>query len=143
MAKIAEKKAHLNYGEKLKIMATFVRREVKMWARFRVSFFMDLVGILAQASIFLFIGTAFMKDSAAMAQYGGDYVTYLILGLAFIKFMDNSLVSPYGSLSESYWMSRLETILLSPSSVSLMIASKTVWGYVKTLLDIVIYFLLG
>lgn len=140
---LVEKKAQLGFGEKLKIMETLIAREAKIWTRFRISFFMDIAAMIAQASIFLFIGMTFIKDSPEMLKYGGDYVTYLILGLIFLRFMDSSLTSPYQALSDSYWWCRLETILLSPCSINLMITSGTIWGYIKTLLDMIIYLLLG
>jgi len=140
---LVEKKAQLSFGEKLKIMETLIAREAKIWTRFRISFFMDIAAMIAQASIFLFIGMTFIKDSPEMLKYGGDYVTYLILGLIFLRFMDSSLTSPYQALSDSYWWCRLETILLSPCSINLMITSGTIWGYIKTLLDMIIYLLLG
>lgn len=140
---LVERKAQLSFREKLRIMGTFIAREAKMWTRFRVSFFMDIAAMIAQASIFLFIGITFIKDSPEMVQYGGDYVTYLILGLIFLRFMDSSLTSPYQALSDSYWWCRLEAILLSPCSINLMITSGIVWGYIKTLLDMMIYLLLG
>ena len=66
----------------------FIKRDVSLALSYRLSFLFQFLGILLTLATFYFlsklIGGA-MADS--LETYGGDYFTFVLLGLAFSTYM--------------------------------------------------------
>ena len=133
---------HLGPSAKLHLIGMYILRNVRMWLRFPLSFFMDIIYNLSGAATFVFIGIALVKSPTAVG-VGNDYTTYVILGLMLTSLTSAGLNGPYQSLSESYWFAQLESILLSPAPVSMRIIGDVIWQILQAIFKSSIYLLLG
>lgn len=132
----------LSLFAQLRVLAIYVRRSARMWLRFPVSVAMDVLNTFAGAAIFVLIGTALIQTPRAVG-VGEDYVSYVVLGLVLTSFTSAGISGPYQSVSEAYWMTQLEAILLSPSSLSLRMLSDLLWSLVQAAYRGACYLLLG
>jgi ABC-2 type transport system permease protein len=118
------------------VLPTLLRRNARIWLSFRVSTAMDILAMVARSSVFFFVGGALGAGSGS--PWGADYAAFLAVGLVFNAMLEGSLSGPYQSLANQYWFSRLEAILLSPCSVSLVVLADVGWAQVRALMNAVI-----
>lgn len=109
-------------------------RNARIWAYFKVNAGLQLVQALAQLAIFLFLGELVAHDRfSAMA--GGSYTSYLVIGMVLLQILDKSLIGPFTSLSGAYWSTRLESLMLSPHPLGLILVTDTFWYYAMTTIN--------
>ena len=126
------------------VARAFFKRDLSMALSYRLNFLMQLVGILFSVSTFYFLSLLFGSALVPqLEQYGGDYFSFVLIGLAFSGFMGLSLSSFATSIRESQVMGTLEIMLLSPTRLSAIVLSSSLWSYVLTTIRVVFYLLLG
>jgi ABC-2 type transport system permease protein len=125
----------------LGVLPSLLRRNARLWLSFRVSTAMDVLAMVARASVFFFVGGAL--GASSRDAWGTNYAAFLTVGLVFSAMLEGSLSGPYQSLANQYWFSRLESILLSPCPVSLVVLADVGWAQVRALLNALILVLVG
>jgi ABC-type polysaccharide/polyol phosphate export permease len=123
-----------------RVFPSLLGRNARVWMSFRISLVMDLLKLVAQASIFFFVGQALGTGGQA---WTGNYAAFLTIGLVFNTLLEASLTGPYSSLSQNYWSARLETVLLSPSPVWSLLVADSIWFYVRAAVNAVILGIVG
>jgi len=126
------------------VATAFLRRDLSQALSYRLSFLLQLVGIFSSMAIFYFV--SLLLGSAAAPQleaYGGDYFSFVLIGLAFTGYMGLSLSSFAQGIREGQVMGTLEIMLLSPTRLSAILLSSSLWSYVLTTLRVVVYLSLG
>lgn len=112
------------------IMPVLLRRQANIWLQFRVSSVMDILTMLAQASIFFFVGRAIGGDHWSAASAG-----FLAVGVIVNTFLQQALSGPYSSVAGAYWSTRLESLLLSPCPLVVVILGDVFWRLVNATLS--------
>ena len=126
------------------VARAFFKRDLSMALSYRLSFIMQMTGIFMSVSTFYFLslllGSALVPD---LDQYGGDYFSFVLIGLAFSGYMGLSLSSFAESIREGQVMGTLEIMLLSPTRLSAILISSSLWSYMLTTIRVVVYFIFG
>lgn len=126
------------------VALAFLKRDFSQALSYRLSFMMQLGGILFNVAIFYFMAELFGSAVAPQLEtYGGDYFSFVLIGLAFTGFLGLSLSGFAQSIREGQMMGTLEIMLLSPTRLSAILLSSSVWGYVMTTFRVVIYLIVG
>jgi ABC-2 type transport system permease protein len=126
------------------VAGAFVKRDLSQALSYRLSFFMQLGGIFFSIAIFYFLSQLFGSAVAPQLEaYGGDYFSFVLIGLAFTGFLGLSLSSFAASIREGQVMGTLEIMLLSPTRLSTILLSSSLWAYLLTTLRVVAYLLVG
>lgn len=122
----------------------FVKRDFSRDVSYRLSFVMQLGGIFFNIAVFYFM-SRLLGDSVAptLEEYGGDYFSFVLIGLAFTGFMGISLSNFAQSIREGQMMGTLEMMLLSPTRLSVILMSSSLWGFVLTIFRVVMYLIIG
>jgi ABC-2 type transport system permease protein len=83
---------------------------------------------LVNTGIWLFIGL-FLQGvaNARVAEYGGSYVSFVVIGVAFFEVAQTALLSPFKSVSEAFWDKRLEAYNLAPYGIWAHILGRLSW----------------
>lgn len=126
----------------LGVIGVLIERNFKLMTRFSVSHFMFYVGVLSDAALSAFLGKALVGGQQS-AQIGGDYISYVIIGLAYSQLMSTSIRAPMQSLSGAYWSARLEPLLRAPVRLEVVILADSLWYYMIDAVTIFIYVLVG
>lgn len=142
MSSTAMPKTRLNLRETLGVMSVLAERNFRLMTRFSASAVMFYIGVFADAAISAFLGTALIGQAQA-AQIGGDYVSYVIVGLAYSQLMYTSISAPHQSLSGAYWSARLEPLLRAPLPLRTIIMGDALFSYFTDFVTIAIYGLVG
>ena len=122
----------------------FIKRDLSRDLSYRLSFVMQLGGIFFNIAIFYFMARLFGSAVAPQLEtYGGDYFSFVLIGLAFTGFMGLSLSNFAESIREGQVMGTLEMMLLSPTHLSSILISSSLWAYIQTFFRVIIYLVVG
>jgi len=128
----------------LRAIWTFVKRDLKIWTYFKLNFLIDLAGIFSNLAIYAIIAlVAGEIVKSFLKPYGGDYVSYVILGIIFNTILSTSLSAPYWGTMDAFWSGRLEILMVSPISTPLFITGTSIGRYVRTFISVLIYLIFG
>lgn len=128
----------------LRAIWTFVKRDLKIWTYFKLNFLIDIAGIFSNLAIYAIIAiVAGRVVKASLDPYGGDYVSYVILGIIFNEIMSTSLSAPYWGTMEAFWSGRLEILMISPISIPLFVTGTSIGRYFRSFINVLIYLVFG
>jgi len=126
------------------VATAFLKRDFSLAISYRLSFLLQFVGIFLSVAVFYFLSQLFGGAVAAQLEaYGGDYFSFVLIGLAFSGYMGLSLSSFAQSIRENQMTGTLEIMLLSPTRLSAILLSSSLWSYVLMTVRFVVYLLLG
>jgi len=126
------------------VALAFLKRDFSQALSYRLAFILQLGGILFNVAIFYFMAELFGSAVASQLEdYGGDYFSFVLIGLAFTGFLGLSLSSFAQSVREGQMMGTLEIMLLSPTRLSAILLSSSLWAYLLTTFRVIIYLAVG
>jgi ABC-2 type transport system permease protein len=126
------------------VARAFFKRDLSMALSYRLSFLMQIASIFFSVALFYFLSLLFGNALVPqLEQYGGDYFSFVLIGLAFSGYMGLSLSSFAQSIREGQMMGTLEIMLLSPTRLSAILLSSSLWPYILTTIRVVVYLFLG
>jgi len=128
----------------MSVAASFLRRDLSISLSYRLSFLLQFGGIFFSVAMFYFLSR--LLSGAMVSQldkYGGDYFSFVLVGLAFSGYMGLSLSNFASSIREGQMMGTLEIMLLSPTRLSSILLSSSLWSYLLTTLRVIVYFAVG
>ena len=128
----------------LQIALAFLRRDFFNQASYRFAFFLQFFGVLFSVTLFYFL-SQLLGDTAApfLEPYGGDYFSFVLIGIAFSGYFGVGLSSFATSLREAQTTGTLEAMLATPTGLSTIIVSSSLWDYLMTTLRVLTYLLVG
>lgn len=128
----------------LRKAAAFIRRDLVLLFSYRVAFALQFLGIAASILTFYFVAMVFGKAvSPHLEKYGGDYFSFVLVGIAFYGYMGASLSAFSGSIREGQMMGTLEAMLVTPTRLSTILVCSSLWTFTITSLRVVGFFLIG
>lgn len=111
---------------------------------YKLAFILQIGRIFASISTFFFISRLFVKDNSPhLAEYGGEYFPFVLIGLAFSQYLMVSLQSIAQTLRQEQMMGTLEAMLVTPTKASTVIIGSSVWDFVFTSITVMVYLLFG
>jgi ABC-2 type transport system permease protein len=112
----------------LQSVASFAWLEWKTLRYYPSNLLLSLTEGIVNTGIWLFVGL-FLQDvaSAHLAEYGGSYVSYVVLGVAFFEAAQIALLSPFSSISEAFWDKRLEAYNLTRHGIWAHVLGRLSW----------------
>ncbi len=128
----------------MSVAAAFLKRDFSLSISYRLSFLLQMVSILFNVSTFYFLSRLF--GNALLPQldkYGGDYFSFVLIGLAFSGYVGLSLTNYSSSIREGQMMGTLEIMLLSPTRLSTILISSSLYSYLLTTVNVIVYIILG
>ncbi|RLE77759.1 MAG: hypothetical protein DRJ52_11075 [Thermoprotei archaeon] len=139
------RKPKLSLRDYFPILLLFFKRSVKAWSMFKVSFAFNVIGMIVGVFSYYFIKLMFSPSEvvSSLEPYGGDFMTFLIVGLAFQQFVDTALHGYYEGLASAYWSCTLEQYLTTPLSPLAFCLAQTMWGIILGLFNILLYLVIG
>lgn len=126
------------------VAKAFLKRDfLEEWS-YRLSFYLRLISIFFSVSMFYFLSRLFGPSvNPHLAPYGADYFSFVLLGIAFSRYFDVGLATFSDSLREAQTTGTLEAMFTSPTRLSLIIISSSLWSYVFASLQVMVYLGLG
>lgn len=125
-------------------MGAFIRRDFQVESSYRLSFLFTVGGVVVRALIFYFL-SAFIEAAAGplLGDYGGDYFSFVIIGIALGGYFSTGLTSFASALRQAQMTGTLEAMVMTPTPVSWLIVGSAAWSYVYTTFRVLVYLLVG
>ncbi len=134
----------LSFRQFLHIARAFIKRDFVEEISYRFSFFMQFFGMFFTVAMFFFISRLLGPAmNPYLEQYGGDYFSFALIGIAFSGYFGLGLTTFSNSLRQAQTTGTLEAMLTTPAGISTIILSSSLWSYVMTTLRVFIYLLMG
>lgn len=119
-------------------MNRFLRASLSFaWLELKALRFYPVNGVLQVIRSFVSVGiwffvSLFLKDFAApdLAEYGGDFVAYMVIGVLFFQNASSILGLPQQSLTTAYWDKRLEVYHSRRHGIWAFIVGRLIWLFV-------------
>jgi len=119
----------------------FLRRDLRIQLSYRFSLALHLLGVVAHALTFYFIGRL-SAGSPWMGPYG-EYFPFVLIGLAFSGFLGFGLSGFSSVLRVEQYYGTLESLLASPLPAWRVALLATLSGHLMTLVEAALYLLAG
>jgi ABC-2 type transport system permease protein len=128
----------------LRLLWSFFVRDYQTETSYRAAFLFSLTGIFFSAFTFFFV-SKLVGDSAApyLDEYGGDYFSFVIIGLAFSSYFSLGLGGFSRALREAQTTGTLEAMMMTPTPVSIIVIGSALWNYAFTTFRVFVYLFLG
>ena len=127
-----------------KTLWAFFRRDASIHTSYKVGFALELMGVFFSASTFFFVSRLFgSAASPALAKYGGNYFSFVLIGIAFSTYQNVGINSFSQSIRQEQFLNTLEPLLLTPVSVPQFLLGSALWDFANATLEVALYFLLG
>ena len=128
----------------LRSVWAFLVRDYHVEISYRLSFLLTIGGVVIKALLFYFL-SEFIEASTGglLGDYGGDYFSFVIIGIALGGYFSTGLTSFSKALRDSQTTGTLEAMILTPTPVSWLVIGSAAWSYVYTTFRVLIYLLVG
>jgi len=123
---------------------SFFKRDATIEMSYKISFCFQLIGNFVLLIIFYYIGKLTVGNNIpALAKYGGNYLAFLLIGVALTECVGVSLTTFAKQIREGQLTGSLELTLLSPISLSWILIYSALWPYFISSIRFLIYLILG
>lgn len=127
-----------------RVAIAFLRRDWQMETSYRLSFFLDFISIFFSVAIFYFVGELIGVQTAPFLQdYGGNYFAFVLVGIAFSRYFGVAISSFASNLRQAQTTGTLEAMLTTPTPLSTIILSSSLWNFGFSTLQVLAYLLIG
>jgi ABC-type multidrug transport system ATPase subunit/ABC-type multidrug transport system permease subunit len=126
----------------LRLLFAFLKRDWLTEISYPFSFILQIFGIFFSVAVFYFISRLVGPAAAPyIGRYGGDYFSFVVIGIAFASYFGVGLSSFANNLRQAQTTGVLEAMLAAPSRLSWIILASSQWDYLLTTLRVIIYLL--
>jgi ABC-2 type transport system permease protein len=122
----------------------FVKRDFIMARSYRAAFVMQFAGIFMGVASFFFVSRLIgSAASSYLGEYGGDYFGFVLVGIAFVGFQGTGLSAFSSAISAAQAQGTLEAMLVTPTRISTIVVSSSIWSFLWTTFTVLVYLAFG
>jgi ABC-2 type transport system permease protein len=128
----------------MRVLWAFIKKDISIALSYRLSFLLQFLGMFLAIATFYFLSKVIGGTLlGSLNAYGGDYFSFVLLGLALSIYMTLGLQTFSSAIREGQMTGTLEIMLLSPTKLNVILLSSAVWAYVFDSLKVFILLVLG
>ena len=122
----------------------FVWRDFIDEASYKFAFLMQLVNMFISASIYFFLSKLIGNVGAAYLEpYGGNYFSFVLIGIAFYSYLGVSMQSLAGTIRRGQMLGTLEALLVTQTEIPTIILSSSIYSFIWASMRVAVYLTLG
>ncbi len=122
----------------------FVWRDFINESSYKLAFVTQVVGIFFTTIVWFFLSNLFGNSvSPYLKKYGGNYFSFVLIGIAFTNYLEVSLRSFSRSIRGAQTLGTLEAMLVTQTNVRMIIFSSSLYSFIQTSFRVVVYMLCG
>lgn len=127
----------------MRLFWSFFVRDFHTEISYRLSFLLSVTGVFFTTFSFYFVSLLLGDDIPALDAYGGDYFSFVIIGVAFSGYFGVGLSGFARAIRQAQTTGTLEAMLMTPASLSSIVIGSSLWSYAFTTFRVLIYLALG
>ncbi|MEJ2684407.1 MAG: ABC transporter permease [Candidatus Sulfobium sp.] len=122
----------------------FVWKDFIEEASYKLSFAMQIFGIISSTLIYFFISRLFGGVGVAyLKPYGGNYFSFVLIGVAFFSYLGVSISGISSSIREGQKLGTLEALLVTQTDIPTIIISSSLYSFLWATFKVAVYLFLG
>ncbi|MGA1869507.1 MAG: ABC transporter permease [bacterium] len=122
----------------------FIQRDFIEATSYKTAFFSEFFSIFISILIFYFLSRLFDNIVISYLEpYGGDYFSFVLIGIAFTNYLDVALQSFSRSIRDAQIMGTLEATLVTQTDIPTIIICSSFYSFMWTSFHVLVYLLLG
>jgi ABC-2 type transport system permease protein len=122
----------------------FIKKDFLEATSYKLSFLMQIASIFFSLAIFFFLSKIFGQViSKHLERYGGDFFSFVLIGLAFTNYYSLGLTSFSSTIRDAQLKGTLEALLVTPTALPLIILGSSLWAFLFATLRVVLYLVIG
>lgn len=119
----------------------FLKRDFIISSTYKLDFMLRYVGIFFSVFSFFFISK--LVPNSAVAEYGSDYFSFVLIGIAASNFIDMAQNRFANVLRDMQTTGTIEVLFSSRTKLSAIIVGSSMWGYINSFLNVIVHFIFG
>ena len=124
----------------MRLAWAFFSRDAAIALSYRVAFVVQLMGNLLLVGILYYMSqTVGLEKLPALAEYGGNFMAFLLIGVALTDCVLVSLVGFAQQVRESQTTGTLEATLISPVGLPIILIYSSLWNYFLSAVRFLLY----
>ena len=128
----------------MRLAWAFFKRDAAIALSYRAAFIAQFMGNLLLLVMLYYVGkTVGPASLPALARYGGNFLAFLLIGVALTDCVTVSLASFAAQVREAQTTGTLEATLMSPVRLSLILVYSSLWNYFMSAVRFVLYLVVG
>lgn len=128
----------------LRKVFAFFYKDLVNEASYRFAFVTQFFGMLFAALSFFFLSKLFGEAMVpSLAPYGGDYFSFVLIGVAFASYLRVSMESFSNSIRNAQLLGTLEAMLLTQTEIPIIILSSSIYSYLMTSIRVIVFLGIG
>lgn len=134
----------LNIFSSLSKPIAFFKRDFKIATSYRLNYVTQGLGITITTFSFFLLAQIIPGDNIAqLAPYGGDYFSFVLIGIALTDYFTISTNTFANEIRTSQIVGTLESLLITPTSILTILLSSYVYKLFSTSFRVLFYLLVG
>jgi len=122
----------------------FVKKDFIAASSYKLSFLMEILNIVLSVAMFFFMAKLFGSAMLPhLKPYGGDYFSFVIIGIAFSDYLSIALNSLAGTIRGGQVMGTLEALLVTQTEIPTIILSSSMYSFIWTSIRVIAYLVIG
>jgi len=112
-------------------------------ALFGLGIIIRLIDIISGVAIYYFITFMFHGGEKSIEQYGTNVISYILLGMTMSPILLQGFIGIYNAIASAYADRDLERVMMTPTSISTLIASRMVNYFILSITTSILYLVVG
>lgn len=122
----------------------FVCKDFINESSYKLAFVTQVAGIFFTTVVWFFLSNLFGNSvSPYLKKYGGDYFSFVLIGISFTNYLEVSLRSFSSSIRSAQTLGTLEAMLVTQTNVQMIIFSSSLYSFIMTSFRVFVYLLCG
>jgi ABC-type multidrug transport system ATPase subunit/ABC-type multidrug transport system permease subunit len=144
VAQPARRRASGGWLGELRKVGFFLRRDILSNLSYRLGFVLEVLAVLFFVGGFFFVGRLVTPANLpALAEYGGDYFSFVLVGIALIGFQYAALSSFSEVIRMGQVTGTLEAMLVTPTRLGTVLAGSALSSFLSAAVRVMLYLALG
>lgn len=128
----------------MKMAWAFFKRDAAIAYSYRGAFLAHLIGNVVMLAMLYYVGkTVGAQSLPALAKYGGNFLAFVLIGVALTDCVTVSLASFGAQVREAQTTGTLEATLMSPVRLSTILVCSSLWNYFLAAVRFLLYLVVG
>lgn len=122
----------------------FLRKDFLSATSYKLAFLGQLFNIVFISLSYFFLAKLLsLSDSPLLAPYGGDYFSFVLIGVACGSYLEIALRGFSTSIRDAQMLGTLEALLVTQTSIPTLIFSSSLYSFVVTSVRVLMFLALG
>jgi len=124
----------------LRKVFAFIKKDFLSHISYKMAFAMQWFGIFISIFTFYYLSKLIGHQSSGhLVSYGGDYFPFILVGIAATSYIGTSLGSFASKISQEQRIGTLEMMLVTPTRLSTIIISLSLYSFIFATINVLIY----